>query len=227
MELHALLGIEPGRIGVVVAHPDDESFGLGGVLAELADEGSTLHVLCLTQGEASTLADGPRLGAIRAEELESAAASLGVEAVTLLDMEDGQLCHCTDDEMDAEITRWLPEGVIALVVFESGGVTGHPDHRAASASAFRVADALRIPVLEWGLDPVSAQRLRKELGLPFKWIPDGAGVIDIRVGRDVQLRAIRCHRSQLDEDPVVLRRLAVQGERERIRVRRPQGAVVP
>jgi len=40
---------------VVCAHPDDESFGLGGVLHTVADAGSRLSVLCFTHGEASTL----------------------------------------------------------------------------------------------------------------------------------------------------------------------------
>jgi len=36
---------------VVVAHPDDETFGLGAV----ADRFTAVHVLCFTHGEASTL----------------------------------------------------------------------------------------------------------------------------------------------------------------------------
>ena len=38
----------------VIAHPDDESFGLGGVLARLAADGTRVRVLCFTRGEAST-----------------------------------------------------------------------------------------------------------------------------------------------------------------------------
>ena len=39
----------------VVAHPDDESFGLGALLARAAAAGARVGVLCLTHGEASTL----------------------------------------------------------------------------------------------------------------------------------------------------------------------------
>jgi LmbE family N-acetylglucosaminyl deacetylase len=42
---------------VVIADPDDESFGLGGVLDHLAIQGVRVRVLCLTRGEASTLGD--------------------------------------------------------------------------------------------------------------------------------------------------------------------------
>src|SRR6266571_6027002 len=47
----------PGWDGVlaVVAHPDDESFGLGAVLAAFVDAGARVAVLCLTHGELSTV----------------------------------------------------------------------------------------------------------------------------------------------------------------------------
>ena len=40
---------------VVVAHPDDETFGLGAVADRFAAGGTAVHVLCFTHGEASTL----------------------------------------------------------------------------------------------------------------------------------------------------------------------------
>ncbi len=39
----------------VIAHPDDESFGLGAVIDALITAGAIVDVLCLTRGEASTL----------------------------------------------------------------------------------------------------------------------------------------------------------------------------
>jgi len=39
----------------VVAHPDDETFGLGAVIDAMTSAGSAVHVLCFTRGEASTL----------------------------------------------------------------------------------------------------------------------------------------------------------------------------
>lgn len=65
---------------VVVAHPDDESFGLGGVLDLLARRGAEVSVLCFTHGEASTL-HGGRAGdlfQVRQAELAAAADALGV-----------------------------------------------------------------------------------------------------------------------------------------------------
>jgi LmbE family N-acetylglucosaminyl deacetylase len=57
----------------VVAHPDDESFGLGAVLTAIAATGSQVRVLCLTRGEASTLRGGNDLGELRRTELTMAA----------------------------------------------------------------------------------------------------------------------------------------------------------
>jgi N-acetylglucosamine malate deacetylase 2 len=43
------------RVLAVVAHPDDETFGLGAVIDSLTSAGSAVHVLCFTRGEASTI----------------------------------------------------------------------------------------------------------------------------------------------------------------------------
>ena len=61
------------RVLVVVAHPDDESFGLGAIIDAFTRQGTAVDVLCFTQGEASTLGASPDLAVIRAEELHAAA----------------------------------------------------------------------------------------------------------------------------------------------------------
>ena len=50
---------------VVIAHPDDESFGLGAIIDAFIGQGSVAKVLCLTRGEASTLGAHPELSAQR------------------------------------------------------------------------------------------------------------------------------------------------------------------
>ena len=71
---------------VVIAHPDDESFGLGAVIDRLTAAGAAVHILCYTHGGASTLnqtrAD---LHRAREAELRQAAAELGAAGITLLD----------------------------------------------------------------------------------------------------------------------------------------------
>src|SRR5450755_2334393 len=59
---------------VVVAHPDDETFGLGALIAGLTASGTAVHMLCFTRGEASTLNENDSdLLAARARELRQAA----------------------------------------------------------------------------------------------------------------------------------------------------------
>ena len=38
----------------VLAHPDDESFGLGGTLALYANKGYATYLICATRGEVGT-----------------------------------------------------------------------------------------------------------------------------------------------------------------------------
>jgi LmbE family N-acetylglucosaminyl deacetylase len=214
-----MLPISGGAIAAVVAHPDDETFGLGALLATLASEGREVRVLCLTHGEASTIGATDGLGDIRRQELLDAAQVLGVSEVAVLDLPDGSLHALAEAELDTRIDSWLMTDVAALVVFEPQGVTGHPDHQAASHAAERIADERAIPVIEWGIDPLTAAQLEEEHGLAFASIGDGPDVYDVRVDRTAQLAAIRCHASQLDDVPVVCRVITLRGDQDRIRIR--------
>lgn len=202
-----------GVVLAVVAHPDDESFGLGALLAALGANGAKTRVLCFTHGEASTLGNSAELGLVRHRELLAAAQVLGVTRVRLADYPDGGLDNMPPGLLDAEIETDLADAAL-LLVFEPGGVTGHSDHRAATAAAERVAGRHGLPVVEWGVAPVVAATLNAELGtsfLPF----DG---VDVVVDRSIQLAAIACHESQARDNPVLVRRLELQGTFERIRL---------
>ena len=217
----SMLPIPEGPVAAVVAHPDDETFGLGALLANLASEGREVRVLCFTHGEASTVGAVDGLGEIRRRELFDAAEVLGVADVTLFDLPDGSLDRVPEAELDARLDGWLTPEVVALVVFEPLGVTGHADHRAATLAAERVADQRMLPVVEWGIAPVAASQLEDQHGLTFESIGDGPGVHDVRVDRTTQLAAIQRHTSQLDDDPVVCKVLALHGDVDRVRIRRP------
>ena len=70
------------RVLAVCAHPDDESFGLGAVLAALAHAGTSSNMLCFTCGEASTLGPGTGdLRRIRAGELMFLAGDIDRRAI--------------------------------------------------------------------------------------------------------------------------------------------------
>ncbi len=205
------------RALVVVAHPDDESFGLGAVLHSLTSAGMRVDLVCCTHGESSTLGAAIDLGEQRRLELLDAGATLGLTGVTLLDLPDGRVADVPPEDLDAALDVHVGDATM-LVVFEPGGVTGHPDHRAVTEAAFRIATRRSLATLEWGVDPDVARMLRAEFGVPFGAL-GGESCADLVVERAVQLDAIACHRSQSSENPVLRRRLELQADRERVRYR--------
>lgn len=202
----------------VVAHPDDESFGLGAILDAYVQAGSRVVVMCLTQGEASTIegaSDG--LAAVRAAELRNAGVALGVQATELWDHPDGGLHTVVStlliDEISSAVTR---HGATGLVVFASSGITGHPDHIAATEAAVAAAERVDLPVLAWTLPRAVADQLNEEFGAPF--VGHDAADIDLvrPVTRDRQRAASLEHASQAIPTSVLWRRLELLGDREHL-----------
>jgi len=139
---------EANGILCVFAHPDDESFGVGGALAAYAARGVSVDLLCATRGQAGQLGDPPvttqeNLGAVREEALREAAQLLGMREVVMLDYEDGQLCNVPYAPLLAAVMnayrRLRPA---AVVCFGPNGISGHPDHivthRAATEAFWRL-----------------------------------------------------------------------------------------
>jgi LmbE family N-acetylglucosaminyl deacetylase len=63
---------------VVIAHPDDESFGLGAVIDKITSAGAAVHIVCFTHGGASTLNQmHTDLHRVRETELHRAAPNSG------------------------------------------------------------------------------------------------------------------------------------------------------
>lgn len=205
----------------VVAHPDDESFGLGGVLAALSAAGRKVSLLCLTAGEGSTLGASAELAATRTAELAAAAEILGVAEHWMERLPDGELDAVGDGELEARIRARIAEtDADALVILERAGVTGHPDHRAASAAALYVAAEDGLPALEWGVPPEVADALSAELGVSLQALAGGE-VIRLRVDRHRHRQAIAAHASQNPGNPLLRRRLELLDVTETLRLVRP------
>ncbi len=200
----------------VVAHPDDESFGLGAVLSELAVRGARTSLICFTHGEASTLHGTPGdLSVVRSKELTSAGAELGLSRVELSDHPDGRLDTVPVDLLTGHVLRVIGEEHPShLLVFDADGVTGHPDHRHATGAALTAARIVGLPVLSWVLPRAVAWQLNAELGTCFTGRDPADGVITLAVSRKRQWRAISCHRSQSYDNPVLRRRLELLADRE-------------
>lgn len=147
-----------GRLGLmgILAHPDDESLGLGGIFARYAAEGVRLSLLTATHGQSGRyLQHRPgspehpgieRLAELREAELRRAAAVLGITELTLLGYVDGRLDQVDPREAIARIAhhvrRLRPQ---VAVTFAPDGAYGHPDHIAisqfATAALVAAADA--------------------------------------------------------------------------------------
>jgi LmbE family N-acetylglucosaminyl deacetylase len=126
----------------VLAHPDDESLGVGGTLAKYAAEGVETFLLTATRGQKGRYRGhrdppehpGPaRLGEIREQELRTAASVLGVTDVAVLDYHDQALDRADTREavglIAAHLRRVRPHVVLT---FGPDGAYGHPDHIAIS-----------------------------------------------------------------------------------------------
>jgi LmbE family N-acetylglucosaminyl deacetylase len=140
------------RLLCVLAHPDDESLGAGGILARARADGVQTHLATATRGERGWRGPaaehpGPEaVGRIREAETRAAAAVLGVREVSFLGYLDGELADA--DPLEAigrvvEVVRRVRPHVV--VTFPPDGHTGHPDHVAVSqftaAALVAAADA--------------------------------------------------------------------------------------
>jgi LmbE family N-acetylglucosaminyl deacetylase len=204
---------------VVVAHPDDETFGLGAVLDRMAASGTAVHILCFTRGEASTLNEsGADLRSAREQELRQASDELGAASCMLLDYPDGRLAAAPPGDLAGHISglavRWHAHG---LLVFDETGITGHPDHQAATRAAVAAAAAAGLPVLAWTLPAAIARRLREETGQPFAGQPSASIDLCVRVDRTRQRRAALMHATQVSPTAVLWRRLQLQADCEHLR----------
>jgi mycothiol S-conjugate amidase len=129
----------------VLAHPDDESFGIGGTLARYADEGVDVHIAIATDGVAGSVAAGyehtlQALADVRRRELEAAVTILGGQLHMLGYRDSGYIgdpannhpeafINCDEQEaigrVVALIRRYRPQVIITHD--ETGGYF-HPDH---------------------------------------------------------------------------------------------------
>jgi len=123
----------------ILAHPDDETLGLGSTIAKACAEGIPVDLVCATRGErgwtgAPEANPGEQaLGVIREAELRAAATVLGLRRVDFLDYVDGDLDQADPREATARIVAHLRRARPAVVVtFGPDGSYGHPDHVAIS-----------------------------------------------------------------------------------------------
>ncbi len=130
------------KLMCVLAHPDDETLGVGGTLAKYAAEGVETYLVTATHGERGWQddpKDNPGLAALaslREAELRAAAQILGLKEIRLLDYVDGDLDRADPAEVIHKIVAYVRRVRPQIVItFGPDGAYGHPDHVAISQFA--------------------------------------------------------------------------------------------
>jgi len=162
---------------VCLAHPDDETFGMGGTLALYARRGVQVHLVCATRGEVGDvdheLMQG--FGSIaerRESELRCAAGILGLSGVYFLGYRDSGMPGTPDnqhpnalafqpvDEVAGKVVHYIrklrPQ---VLVTHDPIGGYKHPDHIAMHRASVRAFGLTSDPNFSSDLPPFTPQKL--------------------------------------------------------------------
>lgn len=134
------------RILSVLAHPDDEAFGMGGTLALYTIQGAEVYLACATLGEAGDippnfLKSHSSSAALRESELDCSADALALKQVFKLGFRDSGMAGSPDNQHpDALVARPMDEVVErvadvmrhvrphVVLTFDPVGGYYHPDH---------------------------------------------------------------------------------------------------
>jgi LmbE family N-acetylglucosaminyl deacetylase len=125
------------RLAVILAHPDDDTWGSSGTVAlHAADPLFDFTLVLATSGDAGEIADPSlatleTLAAVREEEDRASWRTLGREPDRLefLRYPDGALIEADREELVERVAQVLRETTPDVVVtFGPDGITGHDDH---------------------------------------------------------------------------------------------------
>ncbi len=184
------------RVVVLSPHPDDETFGVGGIISTLVDAGCEVVVVSLTDGEAAS--DEPRLAARRTHELQQALLFLGdgrqVELQRWSLPDSGVADHL--DDLHGRLVCLLRADDIVLAPFDNDG---HGDHDAAGRAARCAAEGAGCalwfyPIWAWHWhDPATSTITERGVRVPLS-----------PAAMDSKRAAMRCFTSQTEgSNPVV------------------------
>jgi N-acetylglucosamine malate deacetylase 2 len=208
----------------VLAHPDDESMGAGGLIVRHTRNDVMVHLVCATRGEEGWGGKPPGarredLAKIRTAEMEAAATALALAGVEIWDYPDGGVDKCDR----TEITQRIGQAIMtvrpaAVVTWGPDGGYGHPDHIAIGSFTDDAVAAMpegdRPALYHLAVDEQLAEFYREVAQLTS---PDGEAlpaavadhvdiVMDLSADEvQMKLRAIYCHESQLADWMVELR----------------------
>jgi LmbE family N-acetylglucosaminyl deacetylase len=154
-----------GDVLFVGAHPDDEVFCAGGIMAACVRAGQRVGGVIATRGEEGSVDEGrwPKasLGEIRMRETEASLDVIGVGELRWLEYRDGQ-CAMADEAEAAsalwqEIDRFKPD---TILTFGPDGLTWHPDHQAVGRWTQLATKGMKVQVLWVAVEREQYEELR-------------------------------------------------------------------
>ncbi len=202
---------------VIMPHPDDETFAVGGTIALYAQRGVPVTYVCGTRGEMGRRMGRPpfatreSLPGLREKELREACRILGITDLRFLGLWDKTVEFEDPEALAARLKAIIEEIRPSLIITYHPDYSVHPDHMALGRATVRAVAQLppdrRPPVHTRAFGKASAV-----LGEPDL-------VVDVRPVWETKLAAIRAHRSQsalvlADDDPEAQERLRKDREKE-------------
>ncbi len=193
------------RLLISYAHPDDESFGNGGLIAKYVAEGVDVYLICATDGDAGTIPEEMQdqyetVRELRLAELDCAAQTLGLTRVYKFGYHDsGMMQNDQKDQPDALWYNWQhkPDEVLRKVVdvirevkphvvltFDRYGGYGHPDHIAIQQATTRAFELAGDDSYVTEQPPYQPQKLYYS-GIPAAMLRIGLWWLKLR-GKDVR-----------------------------------------
>jgi LmbE family N-acetylglucosaminyl deacetylase len=139
-----------GTILAVLAHPDDEAYVAGGLMALAVDAGRRVVCVTATRGERGFGDDDLRpveeRAAVRTSEMEACLAELGVTEHVWLEYPDGGCAEVDEGEAVARLAALLEEvRPDTVITFGPEGQTYHQDHIAVSRWTTRAVRRSPVP----------------------------------------------------------------------------------
>jgi len=195
----------PAQVLVVAPHPDDAEFGVAGTVARWTREGKDVVYVICTNGDKGTSDVNMKpqeLAKIREQEQLAAAKVLGVREVVFLRHPDQGIEDTSEfrKELVRQIRKYRPETVVSADPYRK--YMWHRDHRITGQV---VLDA----IFPYARDYHAYPDLIQEGLLPHKvrevllWGSEDPNYrSNITDTFDTKLAALRCHKSQVGNNPV-------------------------
>jgi LmbE family N-acetylglucosaminyl deacetylase len=169
------------RLLIAYAHPDDESFGNGGLIAKYVKEGAEVYLICATDGDMGTIPDEMHgqfqtVRELRLAELDCASEILGFKQVYKFGYKDSGMMGSESSNDPAclwyqwthhpqEVTKRVVEVIRevqphVILTFNRYGGYGHPDHIAIQRATLDAFELAADPTYRTdGQDPWKSQKL--------------------------------------------------------------------